>query len=473
MSACFIKSFDFPGDSLAVFELFKNDPHVFFLDSSLRHPHLGRYSFIGFAPFLVITGHGPQDLPALKKQFYRYRDNISCAYSPLPAGLVGYWGYDLGMGLENIPRRNKPGISLPDFVFGFYDTVITIDHLNAKLHVTTSGQPEKRESLRKKRAAESLERICRRLAALESHSQRQGAAALDQKIRPRISGDPKGRPLLTLQSNFTKQEYVTTVKRALRYIREGDIYQVNLAQRFLWDPSPRRYPAAEIYKSLRSYSPSSFTSYLDCGNFQILSSSPELFLRLQGRQAETRPMKGTRPRGRNPQTDRQRQKDLLHSHKDKAELLMITDLERNDLGRVCEYGSVKVSKMRELEKYSTVFQATSTIQGYLREGKDAFDLLQACFPSGSITGCPKIRAMQIIEELEPHRRGVYTGAMGYLSFTGDMDLNILIRTMLACRNKIYFHTGSGIVADSIPEEEYAETLVKAAALRNCLNEVFS
>ena len=184
-------------------------------------------------------------------------------------------------------------------------------------------------------------------------------------------------------------------------------------------------------------------------------------------------MKGTRSRGKSPMDDRAQQRELLQSRKDQAELLMITDLERNDLGRVCDYGSVKVKRMRTLEKYRTVFQTTSTVEGRLSKDKDCFDLLRACFPGGSITGCPKIRAMQIIEELEPSARSIYTGAMGYISFSGEMDLNILIRTMLVSQKKIHFHVGGGIVADSTPEEEYEETSVKARAMEECLKRIFS
>lgn len=461
MSAYLVKSLDFRGDSLGIFELFKNEPRVFFLDSSLHHPGLGRYSFIGFDPFFVMKGYGPQDIAVLKKYFSRYQKNARLAPTPFPGGLVGYWSYDLGLKLENIKRQTKADLTLPDFVFGFYDTVITIDHLKAKLYITSTGHPEKKESLRKKRAAQRLAEIHHRLAAHKFPLMRNLA-----KVRNRAPGRA-----LAFTSNFTKQEYIAAVKRALAYIREGDIYQVNISQRFLFDPFPRHFAAAEIYQSLRRQSPSSFTSYLDCEDFQIISSSPERFLRLRGRRVETRPMKGTRPRVQNPLADQRQYKALLVSPKDKAELLMITDLERSDLGRVCEYGSIRVKKMRAIEKYRTVFQATSTVQGRLRRDKDAFDLLQACFPGGSITGCPKIRAMQIIEELEPQRRGIYTGALGYMSFTGDMDLNILIRTMLAYRGKIYFNVGGGIVADSIPENEYAETLVKARAMRACLTDI--
>jgi para-aminobenzoate synthetase component 1 len=212
-----------------------------------------------------------------------------------------------------------------------------------------------------------------------------------------------------------------------------------------------------------------FSAYQDCGDFQLLSSSPERFLQLKGRTVITRPMKGTRPRGADRLRDRQLKKELLESAKDKAELLMIIDLERNDLGRVCSYDSIKVRRLRQLESYATVFQTTATIAGRLHKGKDRIDLLRACFPGGSITGCPKIRAMEIIRELEPQPRGVYTGCLGYLSFSGEMDFNILIRTILKKGRRLCFGVGGGIVADSVPEEEYRETLVKAKAMAQAIS----
>jgi len=232
------------------------------------------------------------------------------------------------------------------------------------------------------------------------------------------------------------------------------------------------FDGISLYRDLRNFSPSPFGGYMDCGNFQLISNSPERFLHLNNGIVQTRPMKGTRPRGNDEFHDKILREEILNSEKEKAELLMITDLQRNDLGRNCEYGSVSVKEMRTLEEYKYVFQATSTIEGILRKDKDCFDLIQSCFPGGSVTGCPKIRAMTIIEELEPTRRGMYTGSLGYINFDGNMDFNILIRTLLACQNKLYFQVGGGIVADSVPEHEYNETLIKARALRTCLETGF-
>jgi len=258
------------------------------------------------------------------------------------------------------------------------------------------------------------------------------------------------------------------VQKALDHISCGDIYQVNLSQRFELDLNECDFNPLLLYKVLRLYSPSPFGGFLDGGNFQLVSNSPERFLHLNNGVVQTRPMKGTRPRGDNDLQDKKFRQELLNSKKEKAELLMITDLQRNDLGRVCEYGSVSVREMRTLEDYKYVFQATSTIEGMLSKDKDCFDLIRASFPGGSVTGCPKIRAMEIIEELEPTRRGMYTGSLGYINFNGDMDLNILIRTLFTCPGKLTFQVGGGIVADSIPENEYDETLIKARAMKACL-----
>lgn len=458
-----LETFDFKGDSFDVLELFKEEPFVFLLDSSLRHNADGRYSFVGFDPFEIFSDKGKNSMGELKKRFWSYKKNFGRIPTPLPCGAVGYFGYDFGLTLEKIRLQATDDLCLPDCFFGFYDAVITLDHLENKLHVFSTGLPEKRASLRKARAHERVKKI---ITALSRNS--------FEKRRPvnRIARFLSEQAFVQhFQSNFTKEEYFKAVRKALNYIADGDIYQVNLSQRFALSlPAHRVIDRYGIFKSLREVSPSSFGGYMDCGDFQILSSSPERFLRLQDGIVQTRPMKGTRSRGNNLQEDRRLKKELLLSKKDQAELLMITDLERNDLGRVCRYGSVKVKEMRALEQYATVFQTTSLVEGFLENGRDCFDLILACFPGGSITGCPKIRAMEIIEELEPTRRAVYTGSLGYMGFEGSMDFNILIRTLLLRKKKIYFHVGGGIVSDSSPSLEYHETLVKANAMAQSLQE---
>lgn len=459
------KTFDFSGQAVDLLDLFKDEPFVFLLESSLKDSMKGRYSFIGFDPFMTFQNSEGEALEDLRKQFLRYAatgTEKDRSPSPFPAGIMGYLGYDLGLSWEGIPRRHEAATTIPPCSFGFYDCIVTVDHFARKLYLSSSGLPEKGTPLRQTRARERLKGMTQKLAGFfPKKGQGETQRTRSHKMEYASSA---------LRSNFTKGAYLKAVQKALEYIRQGDIYQVNLAQQFCFDAAyhGRDINPVSLYQQLRKLSPSCFGGYWDGGDFQIISSSPERFLRLKDNLVSTRPMKGTRPRGRNDSEDAWRKKELLQSQKDKAELLMITDLARNDLGRVCDYGSVQVKEMRTLESYRTVFQATSTIEGLLREDKDCFDLLRACFPGGSITGCPKIRAMQIIEEIEPDPRSIYTGSLGYISFSGNMDFNILIRTLLAERTQVRFHVGGGIVADSSPEGEYNETLVKAMAMQACL-----
>ncbi len=455
------KNFSFLGDAYDVVKIFKDEPHLVFLDSSQYDSDRGRYSFIGFDPFNIFHCNGKNSLAQLKKEFSTFKQASSHGLAPLMSGIVGYLAYD------------------GDCFFGFYDSVIAIDHYAQQLYVCSSGLPEKKLSLQKLRAQERLNRIIRKLndglyllgTRTEFFNSVRVPRTGQDDVRARAEFGKSGSTL-DFKCNFSKEDYLKAVWKAQEYIRVGDIYQVNLSQRFELSPSAITDPL-KIYQMLRHLAPSSFSAYFNAKDFQIMSSSPERFLRLHDGIVSTRPMKGTRPRSLDSAQDRRLKEEIIHSQKDKAELLMITDLERNDLGKVCEYGSVTVDEMRTIEEYPYVFQATSSIRGKLERDKDAFDVLEACFPGGSITGCPKIRAMEIIEELEPTRRGIYTGCLGYVSFSGEMDFNILIRTLVACGNNISFHVGGGIVADSSAEGEYNETLVKAQAMRTCLEKVFA
>ena len=502
---CIIKSYPFSGEAEDIAGLFRNEPYFFFLDSSLKQKGRGRFSFIGFDPFHIFQSKGKNCLPELRQLFDRYQFSQNKEFPFFPGGAVGYFAYDVGLYLENIKLSSRDDLKLPDCMVGFYDSIIAIDHAAGRLYVLSTGLPEKNH-LAQKKAQNRFDFISRKLSLYGSRQDfegdfdtfdgaqtppfpgltaRAGRAGRAGKQAP-LSINPEHTPAFRpesrridfpdddfaserLSSNFTKKDYLRAVKKALDYIRRGDIYQVNLSQRFVFDTADSpELETWELYKILRRLSPSSFSAYFHAGNFQIISSSPENFLHVQNGIVQTRPMKGTRPRGKTLPEDRRWKKELLNSKKERAELLMVTDLERNDLGRVCRYGSVHVNKMRVLEEYKTVFQTTSTVEGILAKDKDNFDLLAACFPSGSVTGCPKIRAMEIIEELEPHRRGPYTGSLGYIGFDGTMDFNILIRTLIARDEKIYFHAGGGIVSDSAPENEYEETLLKARALSRSL-----
>jgi para-aminobenzoate synthetase component 1 len=273
---------------------------------------------------------------------------------------------------------------------------------------------------------------------------------------------------VNLRSNFTHEGYLEAVQKARDYIIAGDIFQVNLSQRFETDMP---LPPYELYQRLRKINPAPFASYLNFDGVAVISASPERFLLLRGDHVETRPIKGTRPRGKDPAKDEALARELVNSFKDRAEHVMIVDLERNDIGRVCRFGTVRVSELMALEKYATVFHLTSTVEGKLHPGKNAIDLLKATLPGGSISGAPKVRAIEIIDELEPTRRSVYTGSIGYLSFDGDLDLNIVIRTILVKNGKAYFQVGGAVVYDSDPEAEYVETLDKARALIQALSMV--
>ena len=414
-----IRTIPFSGDPFTIFRKFYGRPGLFFLDSSQPGAQ-ARYSYIGFSPFKTVTG-GSFDV--LRRAFQKYhkprRGEMLCG------GAVGYVGYEGG------------------FHFGFYDQVIAFDRQRKDLIINAPNKSQV-EDIR--------------------------AVLADQAPRiPRVS--PVKRRI-EFKSNFNKAGYISAVRKALWHIQRGDIYQINLSRILQlsldWE---KHADAAAMYSALRQHSPSPFAAYFDDSRQIILSSSPERFLKFSGGIAQVKPMKGTRPRGRSAAQDRRLRHELLHSPKEIAELLMVTDLERNDLGRVCEYGSVKVKARRSIEAYKNVFQATATIEGKLHRGKDQFDLLQAVFPSGSVTGCPKIEAMKIIAQLEKAPRGLYTGALGYIDFGGHMDFSVLIRSIFLKPGKITFHAGGGIVADSDPQAEYDETGVKAAAMQAALNEV--
>ncbi len=463
----FEKRFRCPVDGIKLFESLKDKPYAFFFESSLRRSGLGRYSFIGFDPFLTVRGDALGVFDELRGHFAEYRGHFRKAGPLFPAGIAGFFGYDFGIQLEGLRPRRDPGFLIPALAFGFYDRVIMIDHMTGELVIYSTGLPEKDHMLAGVRARRRLEEA---EAVVREATQRRDAP-FDASGREAFHTDCRQ---LSWRAGMSKAQYMESVGRALEHIGRGDVYQVNLAREFTISlPSSTEYTDAFMfYRQLRKVSPSCFAGYFHGGDFQLLSASPERFLRLRGRRIHTRPMKGTRRRDARRSEDERLRRELWESLKDKAELLMITDLERNDLGRICEYGSVRVKNLRTLERYATVFQTTSQIEGRLGAHKDCFDLIAACSPGGSITGCPKVRAMQIIQELEPAPRRFYTGSMGYISFTGSMDLNILIRSLAVQNRRATFHVGGGIVADSDPELEYEETLIKARALFLCLQEVY-
>lgn len=452
---------------LQTFELFRDRPFCFFLDSGMDVHRLGRYSFMGCDPFLVLRSRGKEitlqnaavqqsvagdPFQILSGLLTTYKLDSTGLPVPLAGGAVGYFSYDLCHFIERLPTKAVDDLQLPECYLGFYDAVVAFDLLERQAYIISSGFPELDETRRQHRAQSRLEELSTLLA--KSH------VLADT---PHI-GQP-AQDWVSLRSNFTPEAYLRAVETARQYIIAGDIFQVNLSQRFETEFAVSPY---ELYRRLRQVNPAPFAGYLDCGQVTIVSASPERFLKLRGDYVETRPIKGTRPRSSIPAEDEAQAHCLLSSPKDRAENVMIVDLERNDLGRVCRYGSVQVTELATLETFPTVFHLTSTVVGRLRPGNGRIELLRACFPGGSITGAPKVRSMEIIDELEPTRRSVYTGAIGYLSFSGDMDLNIVIRTFLVKDGRAYFQVGGGIVYDSEPQAEYQETLDKAKALIQAL-----
>lgn len=446
----------------------------FFLDSGLASGGLGRFSFLGFEPFLEFqaregeitissaagrTAFRGEPLAELRKLGEKYGAVTRGLDVEIPflGGAVGGFSYEFGARLERVESRSTDDLSMPDAQFGFYDGVLVFDEENGRVFAVANPVVEA-----------SAEEILARLEAAAGVGV--GRVILHPPVELGFTDNPESQRRVRdnppyLESNFSKEDYLRAIGRIKDYVEAGDVYQVNLAQRFAVEL--RDHPYA-LYRRLRERSPAPFASYLNLGEFQIVSSSPERFLRIRDRRVETRPIKGTRPRGKTVEDDARLRAELLASAKDRAELLMIVDLERNDLGRVCEFGSVKVEALFQIEEHPTVFHLVSAVSGRLREDRDVWDCLRAAFPGGSITGAPKIRSMQIIDEIETRRRNWYTGAMGYIGFDGSCDLNIAIRTILCRGGQAYYHVGGGIVWDSDPESEFQETLDKGRAMRAAL-----
>ncbi len=425
----------------ALFKSVASKRHVFCLDSSLSSNRLGRYSYIGFEPFMTCTVNGASvriyendhtrhingdPFEIIDSLIAKHRVLKIDAPVPFLGGAVGYLGYELRHFAEKLPRLPKHPAGYADAWFGFYDSLFAFDHQLHKAYFISNS--------------------------VHGFDKLTTNGTQDELTAGQSGG---------ISSNMSFDEYVGMVNKAKQYIDEGEIYQANLSQQFKCHVSQS---PDDLYLGLRSRNPAPFSCYLDTGEVQILSSSPERFLKIDGARIETRPIKGTMPRGRTPEEDERLASKLQASAKDKAEHIMIVDLERNDLGRVCVPGSVNVDELMTPEKYATVHHLTSTITGTLRPDKTIAQILKACFPGGSITGAPKIRAMQIIDELEPTSRGVYTGSIGYLGFNGDLDLNIAIRTIVLQNGTASFNLGGGIVHDSDPQKEYQETLDKGKAI---------
>ena len=420
----------------ALIERFGRRPFCFILDSAQSNDGLGQWSFFGSDPYERVSG----DLGDLRKVMYEHT-SLAHPVIPFTGGAVGYLSYDYGRRLEEIPTLCADDRSIPDMQFKLYDGVAALNHDSGVLY-------------------------------LIGHDFQMDTDLVLERLRS-IVEDPFDVSCTYARRsewvwNLSKQEFFTAVERVRDYIASGDVYQVNLSRRarcsFEGD-------SIELYRALRCGNPAPYGAYLGLDDWQIISTSPEQFLRKRGSSLETRPIKGTCPRGADKEADHQQEAALRDSEKDRAELLMIVDLERNDLGRVAEFGSVRVEGLYKLEHYARVIHQTARIHASLRSDKDIYDALVSLFPGGSITGAPKIRAMEIIEELEPSRRGVYCGSIGYIGFDGDAEFNIAIRSLHLKGGFLDYQVGGGIVWDSLPEAEYQETIDKACAMRESIDQL--
>ena len=422
-----------------IYTIFKDEDYSFILDSSLNNS-LGRYSLISAQPFEVLKYDAQQHhLERLRAELDKYQVENKTDL-PFIGGAVGYLAYDLCHAIEDLPQTAQKELAIPDLYLGLYNWVIVVDHRQEEVYFASPDLNRTQE-----------EQIKGEVIAKIKRAERNNVST-PEDLQIKCS---------QLESNFSQGDYLAAIRQIQDYIETGAIYQVNLSQKLVGQIDCTGY---QLYKRLRELSPAPFGAFLDFPELEILSNSPERFIKVRAGIIQTRPIKGTRPRGKTQEEDQKMRRELLASEKDKAELLMIVDLERNDLAKVSEVGTVKVPDLYQLEEYQNVHHLVATVESKLKQDKDLVDLIKAAFPGGSITGAPKIRAMEIIDELEPTQRNIYTGAIGYLGFDGSLDLNIAIRTIVKVGERISFQVGGGITWDSNPLAEYEETLHKAEAI---------
>ncbi len=410
---------------------------AFLLESVEGGEKIARYSFLGVGPYRPFEGSFSDFRESFPERQERDTD-----LPPFTGGAVGIFCYDLVREFEKLPNRHAGSGSHPSVLMDFYDTVMAFDHVKRQIVIMSHSGMDR---------VEELEALLRQ-------------APPEGMTAKRVVVDPEAQAVPA--SNFSKTDFEQSVQAAQKYIRAGDIFQVVLSQRF---ETPLLADPFNVYRALRYVNPSPYMFFLKRGNLCVTGASPEMLVRVQDRQLEYRPIAGTRRRGRDPEEEECLEHELISDEKERAEHLMLVDLGRNDLGRVSEYGSVQVADLMFLEKYSHVMHLVSSLKGRLRPDLDCFNALSACFPAGTVTGAPKVRAMEIIEELEPCRRGIYAGAVGYLDFSGNLDTCITIRTLVISNGKVYAQAGAGIVADSIPSLEHKECQNKARALFQALD----
>lgn len=439
----------------------------YLLESVEGEERIARYSFIANNPSLIIRSKGRKiekisrggrqlievktdPLNEIKKVLAGYKFVKVPGLPRFCGGLVGYIAYDMIRFFEKLPDKNPDELNLPDSYFLLTDTLIIFDHVKHKILIVSNAHVKNNPMRSYEKSIKKIEKILEKLNK-----------PLSTNVKSLHAKQPKPK----IKSNLTYREFCNVVRKAKKYIRQGDIIQAVLSQRLEIDFNLAKF---DIYRALRSINPSPYMFFLDFKKFSLIGSSPEVMVRCEDGKVEVRPIAGTRPRGKDEKEDRRLAENLLRSKKERAEHLMLVDLGRNDIGRVCAYGSVKVPEFMVIEKYSHVMHIVSDCTGRLKKGKDSFDVLRAAFPAGTVSGAPKIRAMEIIDELENTKRGPYAGCVGYFSFSGNLDSCITIRTIVAKNKKAFVQAGAGIVADSIPAREYEETKNKARALIRAL-----
>lgn len=455
---------------ISVFLKLCDNERGYLLESIDGGEHVARYSFIGFDPFLVFsskhtrsqlteesdgkaihTGLSGSPLRVLRDVLSRFKIPKDPDLPRFSGGLVGYIGYDVVRCIESLPGSPRDDLLVPDIMMMGCRKLVVFDHVTRRgriiLNIPTTGEVRPDYDS----AVKEIEGVVSKLASPVPRAPRANPAGLPAETYPRY--------------NTSQEDFVKSVRRAQEYIRSGDIFQVVLSQRAEF---PLRVHPLSLYRTLRAVNPSPYMFYMDFGRLHLVGASPEMLVRMEDSKVETRPIAGTRKRGLTIPEDVQLEKDLLLDEKERAEHVMLVDLSRNDLGRICEYGSVSIPKFMEVERFSHVMHIVSEVTGALRAGLDAVDVLEACFPAGTLSGAPKVRAMEIIDELEGLRRGPYGGAVGYISFSGNMDTCITIRTALVHDGLVHVQAGAGIVYDSQPEREYAECIDKAQALFQAL-----
>ncbi len=435
----------------------------YLLESVEGGENMARYSFLGSKPAVVFESKGnnisvrrgdkvdsykagEDPIGEIKKFMDRFRYVSVKGLPRFCGGLVGYMGYDMVRFIEDIPDENRDDFDIPDMQFMFTDTILIFDHVDHKIKVVSNSLVEKDDP------REAYDKACAKIDNIIDKLQRKEAGGGET---------PPNAKSTEIESNFTEKGFGKIVEAAKEYIRAGDIIQTVLSQRL---KRRTKADAFSIYRALRSINPSPYMFYLKLGEYRLIGSSPEILVRCEDGLVEVRPIAGTRPRGEDEEEDLRLEKELLADPKERAEHIMLLDLGRNDIGRVCEYSSVKPREVMRIERYSHVMHIVSDVVGKLREDKDVFDLVRATFPAGTVTGAPKVRAMEIIDELENIRRGPYAGSVGYFSFSRNIDLCITIRTIVMCGDTAYIQAGAGIVLDSDPVREYQETMNKAMAM---------